>query len=188
MAKITVRTPTGRKVRVGLYDYRSYWLFDTEIIQEGMTEVYFFQSPEGKSAAQTNLKQFSTIQAGWEFEVHAIRVIPEPGISATDAQNLFKNCSLTLLKEGDIEVFAAPAVIFTAGAGVYGFTTEADKSVISNGLPSPTAINKLPIPILIKGGETFNIRILWSPAVSLSRTISLQLVLDGILRRPVRGT
>lgn len=188
MAKVKVKTPAGRKVAVGLYDYRSYWLYDTEEITNGQTEAYFFQSPEGKSITETNLKQFSTIQAGWQFEVHAIRVIPPTTISTADAENVFYGSAITLLKEGDIEVFSAPTIIFTAGAGLYGATTETSANIISNGLPTPTAVLKLPVPILIRGGETFNIRMLWSPAVSLTAPVKLQMVLDGILRRPVRGT
>ena len=90
MAKVVVRTPTGRK-KIGLYDYRPYWLYDRETINNGDTEKYYFQSPEGKAITDTNLKQFSTIQVGWEFEAHAIRIIPDTDVSTADAEALFKN-------------------------------------------------------------------------------------------------
>ena len=189
MAKIVTRTPTGRQVKVGLYDYRSYWLYDRETINNGATEVYFFQSPEGKTTADTNLKQFSTIQTGWQFEIHALRVILPPDISTADAEALFANSAITLYKDGDTEVFSAPALMFNAGCGLYGATTETSTNIISNGIPSSNAVTKIPVPILIKGGETFNIRLMFNPAVSLSvASIKLWMVLDGILRRPVKGT
>ncbi len=189
MAKVVVRTPTGRKRVVRLSDYRPYWLYDKEVITPTTTEVYFFQSPEGKALPDTNLKQFSTIQVGWEFEIHAIRVIPSVKISTADAEELFENSAITFYKEGDIEVFSAPTLLFPAGAGLYGATTETNTNILANGVPTPTAVNKLPIPIMIRGGETFNIRMLFQPPPSgLSGNVPVKMVLDGILRRPVKGT
>lgn len=187
-AKIKVRTPTGKEVKVGLYDYRSWWLYDRETINNGDTSVYFFQSPEGKSISDTNLKQFSTIQFGWTLEVHAIRIIPQPSIGRSDLINLFNNMAVTLIREGTEAVFSAPGLIFTAGAGIYGFTTDTSATIASNGLPTPDAVLKLPVPILIKGGDTFNIRVDWDPAVSLSGPVKVWMVLDGLLKKPVRGS
>ena len=187
MAKVVVQTPEGKK-KVNLYDYRPYWLYDRESITNGSTEKYFFQSPEGKSIVDTNLKQFSTIQVGWRFEVHAIRVIPAVDISTADAEALFTNSALTFYREGDIEVFSAPTMLFPAGAGLYGATTETSTNIIANGMPTPQSVLRLPVPILIKGGETFNIRVAWNPAVSLSATTKMYVVLDGILKRPLKGT
>lgn len=190
MAKLVMKTPTGTK-KVGLYDVRPYWLYDRETIRNGDTEKYFFQSPEGKTIADTNLKQFSTIQYGWQFELHAIRVIPNTKVSIADAENLFANTALTLFKEGDVEVFSAPALIFSAGAGLTGAvsTTATDTTIdiVSNGLPTPSAVLRLPVPLLIQGGETFNIRLAFQPAVSLSADSKVYIVLDGILKRPVKG-
>ncbi len=188
MAKVVVRTPTGKK-KIGLYDIRPYWLYDRETIQNGDSEKYFFQSPEGKTLVDTNLKQFSTIQVGWIFEGHAIRVVPDPKISTSDAETLFQNTALSLYKEGDIEVFSAPALLFPAGAGLYGATTETSTNIISNGVPTPTSVLKLPVPVIIKGGETFNIRLSFQPSISgLSASTKLYIVIDGILKRPVKGT
>ena len=187
MAKVIAKTPEGTKV-VKLYDVRQYWLYDTEEISNGDTEKFFFQSPEGKTLAQTNLRQFSTIQFGWTFEVYAIRVIPSIKTSTSNLKNLLDTSVLTFYREGDVEVFTAPTVIFPAGAGIYGNTTETDTSILANGMPTPQAVMGFKTPLIIKGGETFNIRVLWSPAVSLTTDVPLKIVLDGILKRPIKGT
>ena len=188
MAKVKVTTPAGRKVTVGLYDYRQYWLYDRETINNGDTVKYFFQSPEGKTLSDTNLRQFSTIQFGWQLEVHAIRIIPDPTISTADLKNLFKDMAVVFIREGTDQIFFAPGLVFTAGAGLYGYTTETSTSILSNGLPTPGAVLKLAVPILIKGGDTINIRVEWNPAVTLSASTKMWMVMDGLLRRPVRGS
>jgi len=187
--KVAVKGPAGKKKVVRFSDYRPYWLYDKEVITPSTSEVYFFQSPEGKPLTETNLKQFSTIQVGWEFEIHAIRVIPSLKVSTSDAEELFENSVITFYKDGDVEVFSAPTVLFPAGAGLYGATTETNTNIIAHGLPTPTAVLKLPIPILVIGGQTFNIRMLFNPVPSsLSGNVPVKMVLDGILRRPIRGT
>lgn len=187
--KLKIRTPEGVK-EVGLSDVRPYWLYDTLSISNGDTEGYFFRTPENKTLVDTNLKQFSTIQVGWTFEVSAIRVVPRVAISLASAEIIFNNSVVSFLREGDIEIFSIPTVMLNAGCGltgaVYGHASAVD--IVSLGVPSASSVLKQPIRFLLYGGETFNFRIQFNPAISgLAAAARIYLVLDGILKRGVRG-
>jgi hypothetical protein len=187
MADITVKTPNGQ-MQYKLEDVRPYFLFDTASVASTSTELYFFQSPESKTSVETNLKQFSTIQTGWVFDVTKMRIVPRPSLSIADAKLLFENSIITYLKEGDIEIFSLPAIIMGAGAGLAGATTTTDTDIVSLGAPSQAALLKLPFPITITGGKTFTFRWKWDAAPStISATTKVWMVLEGILRREVVG-
>lgn len=185
--KLKIRTPEGVK-EVGLSDVRPYVLYDTVAVATGASEGYFFRTPENKVLVDTNLKQFSTIQVGWTFEVSEMRLIPRVNIPIADMELIFANSVLTFLREGDIEIFTMPAMMLNAGCGLHGATTNTAEDVVSLGLPSAGAVHKLSIRFLIYGGETFNFRWQWNPVVgTLAATRSVYLALVGVLKRGVRG-
>lgn len=185
--KIKIRTPEGVKT-VGISDVRPYWLYDTATISNGDTEHYFFRTPENKTIVDTNLRQFSTIQVGWTFEVSAIRIVPRVNIPIADMEIIFQNAVVTFLREGDIEIFTIPSVMLNAGCGLYGATTNTSEDVVSLGIPASGAILKLPIHFLIYGGETFQFRMQFNPAISgLAADRKVYMILDGILKRGIRG-
>lgn len=185
--KLKIRTPEGVK-EVGLSDVRPYTLYDTATIDSADTEEYFFRTPEGKTLVDTNLKQFSTIQVGWTFEVASMRIIPRVNIPIADMELIFANSVITFLREGDIEIFTMPSVMLNAGCGLTGATTNTAEDLVSLGLPSAGAVHRNAIRFLLYGGETFNFRMQWNPAVgTLAASRKIYLVLDGILKRGVRG-
>lgn len=186
--KLKIKTPEGVK-EVGLSDVRPYTLYDTVTYAAATakSEDYFFRTPEGKTLVDTNLKQFSTIQVGWTFEVASMRIIPRCNISIADMETLFTGSVVTFLREGDIEIFTMPTIMLNAGCGLYGATTNTAEDIVSLGLPSAGAVHRNAIRFLLYGGETFNFRITHTPAVTLAAERKIYLVLDGILKRGVRG-
>lgn len=188
--KIKVPTPEGVKT-IGLSDVRPYWLYDTESVTAaaGTKDLYYFRTPQGKTIRDTNLRQFSTIQVGWTLEVTNIRCIPAPNAAVADLEILFGEGQpvLTFLREGDIEIFTLPLIMANAGCGFYGATTVTNQDIISLGTPASGAILKLPIRFLIYGGETFNFRLQAVTSSAMSAAVNVMIVLDGILKRGVRG-
>ena len=174
---------------ISLYDVRPYCLYDTETITSGAgtKEVYFFRTPEGKTILDTNLKQFSTIQTGWKFEVAEIRLIPLESASLSDLEAIFGTgqAVLSYLKEGDIEIFTFPAVMFNAGCGLHGCTTATDADIVSLGLPTATAVMKLPVRLIIYGGQTFNFVL--KASTGGTNNVKIRCCLLGILQRGVVG-
>lgn len=193
--KFKVRTPEGVKT-VGLSDVRPYWLYDTitVLLAAGAKEDYFFRTPEGKTLRDTNLKQFSTIQVGWTFEVSAMRLIPNAATPAADLEELFGTgqAIVSFLREGDIEIFTVPAIMLNAGCGLYGSldsggTLATSRDLVSLGIPASGAVMKIPIKFLLFGGETFNFRFQATTTGALSANLKLNLTLEGVLKRGVRG-
>ena len=186
MATTTIKV--GER-KFSLYDIRPYCLYDTETITSGAgtKEVYFFRTPEGKTILDTNLKQFSTIQTGWKFEVAEIRLIPLESTSLSDLEAIFGTgqAVLSYLKEGDIEIFTFPAVMFNAGCGLHGCTTETGADIVSLGLPTTTAVMKLPVRLIIYGGQTFNFVLRASTGGTAN--VKIRCCLVGILQRGVVG-
>lgn len=185
--QLKIKTAEGTKT-VNLSDVRPYWLYDSITVANTDTESYFFRTPEGKTLVDTNLKQFSTIQVGWTFEVSTMRIVPRANISIADLKIIIANSVISFLREGDIEVFSLPALMLNAGCGLYGATTTTSTDLVSQGTPSSGAVLKMPIRFLLYGGETFNFRLQYNPAISgLSASRKIYLVLDGVLKRGVRG-
>ena len=176
---------------ISLYDVRPYCLYDTETVtkEAGAKEVYFFRTPEDKTILDTNLKQFSTIQTGWKMEVAEIRLIPLENTSAADLEILFGEgrAVLSYLKEGDIEIFTFPAIMFNAGCGLHGCTTVTDSDIISLGAPTATAVMRLPIRLIIYGGQTFNFVLRAHTSTAMSNDVKIRCALVGILQRGVVG-
>jgi len=185
---VKAKTPEGIK-KYKLEDVRPYWLYDTITITNvnTATEFYFFQTPQGKTVVETNLKQFSTIQIGWVFDVTRMRLLPQANISLADIEELFTDCIVTYLKEGDVEIFSLPSIMLNAGCGLHGSTTYTDSEIVSLGLPSLSSVMKLPFPLTIQGGKTFVFRMKYDVAPTPVVTREIAMILEGILRRDVVG-
>jgi hypothetical protein len=186
--KIKIRTPEGKTKTVSLSDVRPYWLYDTATIDTTTTEYRFFQTPSGKTIHDTNLQQFSTIQIGWTLEVHTIRIVPRPSITIADMELIAGDAVVSFLREGIEEIFTLPLVMLNAGCGLSGATTNTAEDVVSLGTPASGAVLKMPIRFLLYGGETFNFKLQYAAALSaLSTSRKIYMVLDGVLKKGIRG-
>lgn len=185
-----IKTATGKAYNI--VEVRPYFLYDTiKIPTTGISEAYTFLTPEGKTLGETNIKQFSQIPVGWIFEVHSIRLIPWPQTSLADLELCLTGCVVSYIKEGDMDIFQAPAILFNAGCGIAGAVsttaTATTLDIVSLGLPSSGAVWKPKAPIYIRGGETFNFRFRWDTAPTPSAQVKIYHLLEGMLKRPVRG-
>ena len=184
---VKTRTPEGVR-RFRLEDVRPYWLYDEfNILPTNVhTEFVYFQNPD-KTIFETNMRQFSSLPIGWIFDATRIRVVPIPSITVADAELLFGRSVVSYLKEGDIEIFTIPALMLNSGCGLLGATTVTATDIVSLGDPSHAAVMKLPFPITIRGGKTFQFKLKFPVAPTPAAATRIKMVLDGILRRDVVG-
>lgn len=186
--KIGVVGPGGVKKTYKLEDVRPFWVYDTVPIATSAVAATFFQSPQGKTLADTNLTQFSTLPQGWTFDAVKVRIILAPTITLADAQALLYRSVITYLKEGIEQIFTLPTVLCGAGAGLSGNTTLTGTSILTNGLPTHSTAMKLPFPLSIVGGRTFQFQIAFASAITLTATQYVTMALDGVLRKSVVGS
>jgi hypothetical protein len=203
--QLQIKTPTGTQT-VNLSDVRPYWLYDTVVVANGFTQDYFFRTPQSKVLADTNLRQFSTIQVGWTYEVSAMRIIPRwrPAANGahtqiSDIENVLAAGTITFLREGDIEIFNLPIAMMNSGCGITGYATTANQEIASLGTPADGAKLKNPVRFLLYGGETFNFRFDFNgntaftgfagaAVANLTANLPFHMVLDGILKRGVSSS
>jgi len=192
--RIVAKTPEG-KVEVAVKDAKPWWYYDTIVFpanQEVPVEARFFQIPkgqEGKTEIDTNVLQYSTLPKGWKLLIYSIRIATLDG-KAADLKKLMSNSIVELELGGTKRPFAAPTWVFTQGGGLFGEIEAAQQEIelITNGLPTPQSILKLPYAIDIEGGESFNLILKTKAGITPSADVKLQAVLDCIAYEPVRGT
>lgn len=192
--KIAVKGPGGEKKTFKLEDVRPFWIYDTVTLTAATnyTESMFFQSPQGKTPLETNLTQFSTLPQGWTFDAVKIRLAVNTDCSIVNFKGLFSQNVITYLKEGIEDIFTLPAFIVGAGGGINGNTTQTATDLVSNGLPTQASALKLPFPLSIVGGRTFQFRMRMGGTAGTGFTpttsnVRAQMVLEGILRKSVVG-
>jgi hypothetical protein len=185
---IKAKTPEGTKT-YKLEDIRPFWLYDviTILTTNTAVEFFFFQTPQGKTLVDTNLRQFSTIQVGWTFDITRMRLVPQASMSSANGELIFDQAVMTYLKEGDIEIFSLPAMMLNAGCGFAGATTVTNTDMVSLGLPSLSSVLKLPFALTLVGGKTFLFRLRTNAVITPSVNTRITMVLEGILRRDVVG-
>jgi len=196
--RIIAKTQKGQ-IEVEVKNVKPFWYYDTIVFpanQEIPTEVRFFQIPKGqngKDEIDTNVLQYGTLPAGWRLLIYTIRFAPVYG-TLEDVKKLLANSILELEIGGTQRPFAAPSWVFTQGGGptgavaIDGAQSEKTLEIVTNGVPSPQAVMKLPYSIEITGGETFNLIMKVKPNVVPAAELKVQAVLDCIAYEPVRGT
>jgi hypothetical protein len=189
MAKVKVRLPSGKVKEVQISDLRPYSWYDAIQIKADLkSNNYVLFKKTGSPLILSNMKTPSSIPNGFQFELQAVRISYVGVASADDLNKLIHNAVLIYRKGGSDEIFVKPLWEFTTGGGVW--TPKADVDVPSFGLPTVTAVSKLPFSIFIDGGDVME----WIIAVDfqfpptdgkyLSQDITLQVVLDGVLKKP----
>ena len=173
---IKVDPATGRKVIVSLKDVSPYWLYDSKTVHTTDRTVSFFSQVNANDPVSTDMLQPNQLPQGWKFIMNAIRIIPDFNASADDVATLIFNSIMEFKKEG-AEIFKAPAIVFNAGAGIYGGNTT------TNGYPSTQAVLMLPLQIELKGSQPFEFSLIKD--VNLNNDVEVKVELDGIIYRNV---
>lgn len=185
---VKVRTPRGVK-EFTISDLRPYSYYDTVTVAKNIKSqtLELFQKTGGSDVLR-NIQMPGTIPAGWVFELREIRISAVGTAAAADLDKILKNSVLSYLHSSD-EIFKKPLYEFSTGGGVYTPANSAD--VPTFGLPTQSAVAKLPFGIFIKGNEPMK----WVLKVDfqfdadqngdfLSADTQIQVDLVGILKKP----
>lgn len=129
-----------------------------------------------KTKFHTNNSISGMIENDTRYEVVAISIglycpaVSGSGLTLADINALiFGNQAIFTFKIRDVIYLELPLYRFSAGYGVYGFTTNATTSIVANGMPDSRAIYSLrPRKITIKDNTPFACTIRQEAAATLS--------------------
>ena len=143
-----------------------------------------------KTLAQTNMTQQQRLPAPEAFSIFGIRLRWQENILYADLITLLTNFALSLTL-GQKRYQLAPLWYFSAGGGIWGFSTITSSSNYVNGWPGREAMHKLAIPIVIENQMTFSAQFegnsqTLTAAASGGTGATLQLLLDGLYARGVQ--
>jgi len=183
----------GNKIRI--VEYREDTKYDTIEVAAGLmaagTQFTFFRDLAGKNPIDSNFTTPRRLPSGEKMVLTHIgvyvrlcagNVIPTPA----DLKRVYEN-AYYVLRVNQLLVAEGPAIMFPAGFGLYGQTTENNSGVISNGVPSRAAQTPLRQPQLltenhdINGMLNFDGRIGWVTAVGAGGTIVMPTTIADML-------
>jgi len=185
---VKVKTPRGVK-EFTISDLRPYSYYDTVTVAKNVkSQTLELFRETGGSDVLRNIQMPGTIPAGWVFELREIRVSAVGTAAAADLDKILKNSVLSYLHSSD-EIFKKPLYEFSTGGGVY--TPNSSVDVPTFGLPTQSAVAKLPFGIFIKGNEpmkwVLKVDFQFEPDQNgdyLSADTQIQVDLVGILKKP----
>lgn len=170
-----------------------------------MTKTVMFQTPigqSGKTLAQTYMTKAGQLEQPQKLVIRAISLFFANNTAPIDLVNFLQNVSFTLTvgKKPMLECFAGN---LTAGRGAIAYSAAELGTVAagdvpfvstSNGVPDPRSVFTLNQPIVIEGGEGFNVTLNPETAFNFAATASrpngvgttVYVILDGELYRGVQ--
>lgn len=183
--------------------------YDTQLYTSTTTTVLQFFNSTNANKVRCNMEVNGQLAAPKYFVIYAIRVIPwciptaQTGVTQTAAfTNLWLDMfNLTFLSRlvltvGSKDYTNMPGHYYPAGSGVtgqgiaalFGITTAQVTSSMyaNNGVPDPRSVNVLARPRLIEPQINFGVNMYWNAAVTLSGNTDVQVLMDGILFRPIQ--
>lgn len=187
--------------RILLRDWIDHIIFDTVFlpaaIAGGRRDRYFVDLA-GKDDLDTNIKTprqlpkeelFVTQKLG--YAVLPVRAQSLGGgvnqVPVADVERLIFSSTLEL-QIGEQPVWGPfPSHMAPSGFGVAGQTTETNASIVSNGVPSPVAVENLTFIAMITPNDNFEAIVIYPSAITIAQANTrAQVLLKGLKRRPVR--
>ena len=132
----------------------------------------------------TNMKKAYELPGTEKFTLYALRVVPL-AITEADWILLIKGYIVRLIR-GRVVELEAGLEYFAGGAGIS--TPTAASVAVNNGIPDPRAVASLPQsdPIVIEGGDTFEVNLVGPAAVTVAAAVWLRVYLDGAFDKGVQ--
>lgn len=147
-----------------------------------------------KTLAQTNMTQSQRLVAPEAFSIFGFRFRWQENVLEADLLNILGATTGGFCLEfylGQKVYQRAPLWYFSAGGGIYGFSTKNNDQILTNGNPTRESMHKLAIPIVIENQMQFygqlqgNTQTLTASA-SGGTGFTCQLLLDGLYARGVQ--
>lgn len=144
----------------------------------------------GKTLAQTNMSQQNKLPAPEAFSILGFRLRLGEDILRADMLGILNGFAVNFVL-GQKPYNQGPPWYYTAGGGIWGFSTITDQATYTNGLPSRESMHKLAIPIVIENQMNFSANLVGNNLVLSAANIggtgaTVQLLLDGLYARGVQ--
>ena len=189
---------TGVTFQPNAIDVQDEPLYDTNTFAAGATianQTSFFQSPAGKTQAQTNVKESGRLPAPQAMAVKGIRFRVVESVLLADFIALMNPQTGYVLDfvVGEKSYNRGPLWYYNNGGGVSGFATATDTNAYTNGRTGQPAAHLLAINIVIDNQASFFAQ-LFGAATALTLTVAddggtgltMQLLLAGFHARGVQ--
>lgn len=129
----------------------------------------------------------SGLPSAWALLVYSIQIVISPGtnISIADMRNLH-TVTLFEFKLAKKAYSEGPLYRFPAAGGIEGFTTNNATQWLNNSGSTPGSRRAFVIPHFMKPDVAFMGELSFEAATSLSATHDIEIVLEGLVKRPVQ--
>lgn len=123
--------------------------------------------------------------AAEEMLVYALRAVLPPDITLADIKDVLKKTYVAVYISTQKPAIEGQIGFFPAGGGIAGQSTNNASEQWTNGHPAASAGRVFASPHYLRGGVNFWGQATFQSALSLSATVKLTMVLDGLRKRPV---
>lgn len=153
------------------------------------TEYTYFRDIEDKDKADTNMQVSKKLPSGWKMAVWKVGIAIANGADLADAKNILDNGYFGFERDNRT-ILEGPVFCFPSGYGLSGAAsttnTSTTVSLQANGLPAPGLISPLSVPIVLDGDNTFEAKIKYYDAVTLTAATYVYVLLWGWIQKPIR--
>jgi len=147
-------------------------------------EAILFQTPQGGDSTHTesftNSRGAGVLPSGEKFTIKTVKLILDKMIAEANFDTRLYGGFIEL-RVKDKTLLKAPAAMFFAHSAYSGITTEATAALIQSVGPLGDGFT-LDIPIIINGGERFQVRCVQGAAFAAA--MDHKVVLEGVLSLP----
>lgn len=172
---------------VGLVEVRTQPIWSAVQLAAAATNfTVFFNFAVGANRWLTNMKQSGQLPGAVAYKLRRIGVAYPAAVVTADKILLEEN-GVAVLNVASKEVFECPIKFLPGGGGAMAELDGAAAAVVhyTNGIPAYDAMYKLAEPLVIKGGQDFNITIYWGAGITPSAVVYVQVILHGEMLIPV---
>lgn len=173
-------------------------IYDTITIESGAVnagaQYEWFTNLSGKNKDKTNMTEAGKLPENWEIIVLKYGIEFVPGVAMNDFLQIISK-SFIQFKTGNNKIRRkAPTWAWPIGFGIWGDhatdeqSSETNTSILQVGIPSPSAVRPLLIPIRIPSRLNFSAMLQFDFAtdVDISADVDIRFYLYGLISRPVQ--
>lgn len=188
----------GQTYEPNRMDVQDTPLYDTVTIAAGASlttaNSQMFVNVSTKNIAQTNVQTSKKLDAPEAFTVKSYRFWWQPNVLLADLYTILIGSGGGVLEFiiGNKVYQRGPLWLYNPGGGIFPFFTNSATSILNNGMPGRSEMNRLAINVVIDNQASFYAQINTPSSITMTAAASggtgftYQLVLSGLYARGVQ--
>ncbi len=188
----------GQTYEPNRMDVQDTPLYDTVTFTAGQSittaNSQLFVNVQNKNIAQTNVQTSKKLDAPEAFTVKSYRFFWQPNVLLADLYTILIGSGGAVLEFiiGNKVYQRGPLWLYEPGGGLYPFFTNSSLSIINNGMPGRSEMNRLAINVVIDNQASFFAQLNCPASIVLTAAGSggtgfqYQLILSGLYARGVQ--